>query len=143
MFVSERVIGSGEEARNRVRAYFDDLRDTINKQEEAGLAVVNNFVREKLCSLRQQQEDVAVFMSQVRSPIQFMFYYIVLYYIMLYYIMLCHSILYYTMLYCLILYYAMLYYIILYYIILYHTVLCCSILYYIMLYYLTIQCNMI
>jgi len=65
MFVSERVIGSGEEARNRVRAYFDDLRDTINKQEEAGLAVVNNFVREKLCSLRQQQEDVAVFMSQM------------------------------------------------------------------------------
>ena len=60
-------MGSGEEARDRVRAYFDDLRDTINKQEEAGLAVVSNYVREKLCSLRQQQEDVAVFMSQVRA----------------------------------------------------------------------------
>ena len=67
MFVSELIIGSREDARNRIRAYFDDLRDTINKQEEAGLAVVNNYVREKLCSLRQQQEDVAVFMSQVRN----------------------------------------------------------------------------
>ena len=69
MFISEHIIGSGEEARSRVRAYFDDLRDTINKQEEAGLAVVNNYVREKLCSLRQQQEDVAVFMSQVRKEL--------------------------------------------------------------------------
>ena len=65
MFVSDTVLGSAEDARNRVRAYFDDLRDTINKQEEAGLSVVNNYVREKLCSLRQQQEDIAVFMSQV------------------------------------------------------------------------------
>ena len=65
MFVSDHVVGSAEDARSRVRAYFDDLRDTINKQEEAGLAVVNNFVREKLCSFRQQQEDMAVFMSQV------------------------------------------------------------------------------
>lgn len=67
MFVSESILGSAEDARNRIRAYFDDLRDTINKQEEAGLAVVNNYVREKLCSLRQQQEDIAVFMSQVCS----------------------------------------------------------------------------
>ena len=65
MLTSEQISGSAEDARNRIRAYFDDLRDTINKQEEAGLAVVNNYVREKLCSLRQQQEDIAVFMSQV------------------------------------------------------------------------------
>ncbi|XP_065070063.1 E3 ubiquitin-protein ligase TRIM23-like isoform X2 [Rhopilema esculentum] len=67
MFVSDTVLGSAEDARIRVRAYFDDLRDTINKQEEAGLSVVNNYVREKLCSLRQQQEDIAVFMSQMSA----------------------------------------------------------------------------
>ncbi len=66
-FVSDRVVGTAEEARSRVCAYFDDLRDTINKQEEAGLGVINTFVREKLCSLRQQQEDMAVFMSQVKQ----------------------------------------------------------------------------
>ena len=65
MLTSEQISGSAEDARNRIRAYFDDLRDTINKQEEAGLAVVNNYVREKLCSLRQQQEDIAVLISQV------------------------------------------------------------------------------
>eukprot|EP00794_Sanderia_malayensis_P007948 gene7948-8805_t len=67
LFVSDHVMGTAEEARRRVKAYFDDLRDTINKQEEAGLAVINNFVREKLCSLRQQQEDMAVFMSQISA----------------------------------------------------------------------------
>ena len=72
LFVSDRTLGTAEEARNRVRAYFDDLRDTINNQEEAGLSVINNFVREKLCSLRQQQEDMAVFMSQVVNyPLSF------------------------------------------------------------------------
>ena len=50
-----------------MHAYFDDLRDTINRQEEAGLAVVNNYVREKLLSLRQQQEDMAVLISQVAA----------------------------------------------------------------------------
>lgn len=59
--------GTAEESRIKVRAYFDDLRETVNRQEEAGLAVVNNYVREKLLSLRQQQEDMAVLMSQVNS----------------------------------------------------------------------------
>lgn len=61
------IVGTAEEARGRVHAYFDDLRDTINRQEEAGLAVVNNYVREKLLSLRQQQEDMAVLISQVAA----------------------------------------------------------------------------
>lgn len=50
-----------------VRSFFDDLRETVNRQEEAGIAVVNNYVREKLFSLRQQQEDMAVLISQVTS----------------------------------------------------------------------------
>lgn len=65
--VAQHVAGTAEDARSKVRAYFDDLRETVNRQEEAGLAVVNNYVREKLLSLRQQQEDMAVLMSQVTS----------------------------------------------------------------------------
>lgn len=65
--IPHHISGSAEDARNKVRAYFDDLRETVNRQEEAGLAVVNNYVREKLLSLRQQQEDMAVLMSQVTS----------------------------------------------------------------------------
>ena len=65
--IAQHLDGTAEEARHKVRAYFDDLRETVNRQEEAGLAVVNNYVREKLLSLRQQQEDMAVLMSQVTS----------------------------------------------------------------------------
>lgn len=65
--VAHHIAGTAEDARSKVRAYFDDLRETVNRQEEAGLAVVNNHVREKLLSLRQQQEDMAVLMSQVTS----------------------------------------------------------------------------
>lgn len=61
------VQGTAVEARLRVRSFFDDLRETVNRQEEAGLAVVDNYVREKLFSLRQQQEDMAVLISQVTS----------------------------------------------------------------------------
>ena len=67
VLTAHHISGSAEDARNKVRAYFDDLRETVNRQEEAGLAVVNNYVREKLLSLRQQQEDMAVLMSQVTS----------------------------------------------------------------------------
>jgi tripartite motif-containing protein 23 len=65
--VRHNIEGTAEEARVRVRAFFDDLRETVNRQEEAGLAVVDNHVREKLFSLRQQQEDMAVLISQVHS----------------------------------------------------------------------------
>ena len=65
--IVHHINGTAEESRIKVRAYFDDLRETVNRQEEAGLAVVNNYVREKLLSLRQQQEDMAVLMSQVNS----------------------------------------------------------------------------
>ena len=65
--IAHYFAGTAENARNKVRAYFDDLRETVNRQEEAGLAVVDNYVREKLLSLRQQQEDMAVLLSQVNS----------------------------------------------------------------------------
>lgn len=59
--------GSAEKARLRVYDYFNDLRDTIQQQENEALSVVNMYVREKLCSLRQQQEDMAVLISQISS----------------------------------------------------------------------------
>ncbi|KAK3755616.1 hypothetical protein QZH41_017613, partial [Actinostola sp. cb2023] len=65
--IQHHVQGTAEDARYRVRAFFDDLRETVNRQEEAGIAVVDNYVREKLFSLRQQQEDMAVLISQVNS----------------------------------------------------------------------------
>ena len=41
--------------------------DCLSFQENAALHVVNNHVREKLCYLRQQQEDMDVLTSQVSS----------------------------------------------------------------------------
>lgn len=67
MIMQHHIQGTAQDARLRVRAFFDDLRETVNRQEEAGLAVVDNYVREKLFSLRQQQEDMAVLISQVTS----------------------------------------------------------------------------
>ncbi|XP_066916364.1 E3 ubiquitin-protein ligase TRIM23-like [Clytia hemisphaerica] len=62
-----QTIGTAEKARLSVRQYFDDLRDTIQQQESEALSVINLYVREKLHSLRQQQEDMAVLISQVSN----------------------------------------------------------------------------
>ncbi|XP_065657634.1 E3 ubiquitin-protein ligase TRIM23 [Hydra vulgaris] len=59
------VIGNAEIARLRIREYFNELRDTIRQQENEALSVVNSYVRENLCSIRQQQEDMAVLISQI------------------------------------------------------------------------------
>jgi len=59
--------GSAEKARGHVHEYFNDLRDTIQQQENEALLVINMYVREKLCSLRQQQEDMAVLISQIAN----------------------------------------------------------------------------
>lgn len=54
-------------ARERVRAYFNDLRETVNRQEEAGLAVVDGYVRDQLSWLRQRQEDMVVLISHTSA----------------------------------------------------------------------------
>ena len=59
------VLGNAEVARIRIRDYFNELRDTIRQQENEALSVVNCYVRENLCSIRQQQEDMAVLFSQI------------------------------------------------------------------------------
>jgi tripartite motif-containing protein 23 len=57
--------GTAEGARRRVRGYFQQLRDQLCVQEVAALTVVDSHVRERLCSIRQQEEDIAIVLSQV------------------------------------------------------------------------------
>ena len=48
-----------------MRAYFQSLRDQLNVQEAAALTVVDTYIRERLCSMRQQEEDCENILSQV------------------------------------------------------------------------------
>ena len=63
--------GSADVAKHRVRAYFQSLRDQLNVQEVAALTVVDTYIRERLCSMRQQEEDCEVILSQVLNIRQF------------------------------------------------------------------------
>ncbi|RXM96903.1 E3 ubiquitin-protein ligase TRIM23 [Acipenser ruthenus] len=64
---TEHVPGTAESARSCVRAYFADLHETLCRQEEMALSVVDVHVREKLIWLRQQQEDMTILLSQVST----------------------------------------------------------------------------
>uniref|UniRef100_UPI00398F1198 E3 ubiquitin-protein ligase TRIM23 isoform X2 n=1 Tax=Pristiophorus japonicus TaxID=55135 RepID=UPI00398F1198 len=64
---TEHVPGSAENARSCVRAYFAELHETLCRQEEMALSVVDAHVREKLIWLRQQQEDMTILLSQVST----------------------------------------------------------------------------
>ncbi|XP_042303756.1 E3 ubiquitin-protein ligase TRIM23 [Sceloporus undulatus] len=64
---TEHVPGTAENARSCVRAYFSDLHETLCRQEEMALSVVDAHVREKLIWLRQQQEDMTILLSQVST----------------------------------------------------------------------------
>lgn len=50
-----------------MRAYFADLHETLCRQEEMALSVVDAHVRERLIWLRQQQEDMTILLSQVST----------------------------------------------------------------------------
>ncbi len=63
---TESEPGTAESARRRVRAYFQSLRDQLCVQEVAALTVVDTHVRERVCSIRQQEEDIATVLSQVK-----------------------------------------------------------------------------
>ncbi|XP_049720359.1 E3 ubiquitin-protein ligase TRIM23 isoform X2 [Elephas maximus indicus] len=65
--VFNQVPGTAENARSCVRAYFSDLHETLCRQEEMALSVVDAHVREKLIWLRQQQEDMTILLSQVST----------------------------------------------------------------------------
>ncbi|CAL1536132.1 unnamed protein product [Lymnaea stagnalis] len=64
---TQQVIGTAEQARLKIKTYFNELRENLNRQEMAALGAVDTHIREKLCSLRQQQEDMAILMSQISS----------------------------------------------------------------------------
>ncbi|KAI5620111.1 E3 ubiquitin-protein ligase TRIM23 isoform X1, partial [Silurus asotus] len=64
---TEHVPGTAENARSCVRAYFADLHETLCRQEEMALSVVDAHVRERLIWLRQQQEDMSILLSQVST----------------------------------------------------------------------------
>ena len=61
----DRSAGTAEVARRRVRGYFQQLRDQLCAQEVAALTVVDTHVRDRMCSIRQQEEDMASVLSQV------------------------------------------------------------------------------
>lgn len=58
-------VGTSDKAKERVRLYFQGLRDQLNRQEVAALTVVETFVRERLCFIRQHEEDIDMISSQV------------------------------------------------------------------------------
>lgn len=58
-------MGTAAIAQSRVESYFNQLRETLLVQEAAALNAVDTYVRERLCSLRQLQEDLVAWLSQV------------------------------------------------------------------------------
>ncbi|XP_076048653.1 E3 ubiquitin-protein ligase TRIM23-like isoform X2 [Oratosquilla oratoria] len=66
---SSATRGTAEEARCRVRQYFAQLRDHLARQESQALTVLDAHIRERLCSVRQQQEDVTTLLSQMVSVV--------------------------------------------------------------------------
>ena len=62
-----QMLGTAEQSRMKVRNYFHELRETLNRQELVALTTVDNHIREKLCMLRQQQEDMTVLLSQISA----------------------------------------------------------------------------
>ncbi len=59
--------GTAELARVRVRSYFEGLREQLKRQETAALTVVETHIRERLCAIRQQEEDIAAILGQVAA----------------------------------------------------------------------------
>ncbi|KAK8395918.1 hypothetical protein O3P69_005797 [Scylla paramamosain] len=62
---SDSSRGTAEEARVRVSQYFAQLREQLNRQESQAMTALDAHVRERLCSIRQQQEDLATLLSQM------------------------------------------------------------------------------
>ncbi|CAL4069055.1 unnamed protein product, partial [Meganyctiphanes norvegica] len=57
--------GTAEDARGRVHQYFSQLREQLTIQETQAMTVLDAHVRERLCSIRQQQEDMTTLLSQM------------------------------------------------------------------------------
>ncbi|XP_063962539.1 E3 ubiquitin-protein ligase TRIM23-like [Lytechinus pictus] len=61
------VPGTAEMARAKVRTYFCELHETLQRQEEVAASVLDTHIRERLHLLRQQQEHFALMMSSIAS----------------------------------------------------------------------------
>ena len=62
-----QMAGTSEEARVKVSQYFQELQETLKRQEVAAMAVIDTHVRERLAMLKQQQEDMVVLISQISA----------------------------------------------------------------------------
>ena len=68
LFISVFILqGTAEEARVKVKQYFSELQESLKRQELAALTVVDTHLRERLAMLKQQQEDMAVLLSQISA----------------------------------------------------------------------------
>ncbi len=67
LYILLQVTGTAEESRMRVKHYFMELQENLKCQEVVALAVVETHIRERLCLLKQQQEDMAVLLSQIST----------------------------------------------------------------------------
>ena len=50
-----------------MRGYFAELFERLQQQEVAATAVVDAFVRERLATLKQQQEDLNTLLAQIST----------------------------------------------------------------------------
>jgi tripartite motif-containing protein 23 len=57
--------GTVDQARNRVLSHFEQLRETLDVQQATAMTTLDTHIRERLCTLRQLQEDLTTSMSQV------------------------------------------------------------------------------
>ncbi len=57
--------GTADLACQRVRAYFASQREQLKRQEVAALTVVERHIRERLCAIRQHEEDLATVLAQI------------------------------------------------------------------------------
>ena len=54
-----------EDARQRVRQHFEELRSLLAEQENVAISCIETETRGRLCALRQQQQDLTTTRSQV------------------------------------------------------------------------------
>ncbi|XP_076167547.1 E3 ubiquitin-protein ligase TRIM23 isoform X2 [Ptiloglossa arizonensis] len=54
-----------EDARQRVRQHFEELRALLAEQENAAISCIETETRGRLCALRQQQQDLTTTRSQM------------------------------------------------------------------------------
>ncbi|KAK1123519.1 hypothetical protein K0M31_008223 [Melipona bicolor] len=63
--IQELEVWAIEDARQRVRQHFEELRTLLAEQENAAISCIETETRGRLCALRQQQQDLTTTRSQV------------------------------------------------------------------------------